>query len=62
VRKNSLFFLDGMYKNSIYVQKIHAHVGVVPFLHYAFTLLFSDPRKRGCAEKKVVEFKVPFTF
>lgn len=55
LRKNSLLFLDGVYKNSIYVQKIHAHVGVVPFLHY-FILLFSDPRVRGCAEKRVVGF------
>lgn len=36
VRKNSLLFLDGVYKNSIYVQKIHVHVGVVPFLHYLY--------------------------
>jgi len=53
VRKNSLLFLDGVYKNSIYVQKIHAHVGVVPFLHY--TLLFSDLRgKKGSSGTKCV--------
>lgn len=53
VRKNSLLFLDGVYKNSIYVQKIHAHVGVVPFLHYSFTVLLSDPRKTWMRGKKV---------
>lgn len=51
------------YKNSIYVQKIHAHVGVVPFLHYALTLLFFDPRVRGCAwKKRIVRFEVHFAF
>lgn len=59
VRKNSLIFLDGVYKNSIYVQKIHAHVEVVPFLHYTFTLLPSilaimDTRKKGSSSSKCI--------
>ena len=47
VRKNSLLFLDGVYKNSIYVQKIHAHVEVVPFLHLSSILANMDTRKKG---------------
>lgn len=61
VRKNSLLFLDGGYKNSIYVQKIHAHVGVVPFLHYLL-LLFSEPRERGRAEKRDHRIRTAFAF
>lgn len=61
MRKNSLLFLDGVYKNSIYVQKIHVHVGVVPFLHYLYycspILANVDARK-----KRVVGFEVRSRF
>lgn len=48
VRKNSLLFFDGVYKNSIYVQKIHAYrSSAVPPLHlYIIVLRSSRTRKK----------------
>lgn len=46
VRKNSLLFHDGVQKSSIYVQKIRAHIGVVPFLHSFMLSFYVDARKK----------------